>query len=90
MSPLRLQERDFEGFRWHSDSGFQLGEHGLFGAKFESLDGAMSLYVDCQACVRDCGSGRWIWTLRTPDTGPTLEEKSHGLSERYCTLLSSM
>ena len=40
MSPLRPQERDFEGFRCHSDSGFQLGEHGLFGAKFESLDGA--------------------------------------------------
>ena len=46
MGPTRPQERAFGVFRWHSDSGFQVGEHGLFGAKFESLDGAMNLHVD--------------------------------------------
>ena len=46
MGPTRPQERAFGVFRWHSDSGFQVGEHRLFGAKFEPLDGAMRLHVD--------------------------------------------
>ena len=46
MSRTRPQETRFEVFRWHSDSGFQVGEHGRFGAKFESLDGAESFRVE--------------------------------------------
>ena len=46
MSRKRPQERDFEVFRCHSDGGFQVGEHGLFGAKFKPLDGAVALHVD--------------------------------------------
>ena len=46
MSRTRPQERAFEVFRWLSDSGFQVGEHGLFGAKFKPLDGAVALHVD--------------------------------------------
>ena len=46
MSRTRPQERAFEVFRWHSDSGFQVGEHGLFGAKFKSLDGAETHHIE--------------------------------------------
>ena len=60
MGPTRPQERAFGVFRWHSDSGFQVGEHGLFGAKFESLDGAVDLHVDSAGLAILCrGSGRW-------------------------------
>ena len=46
MSRTRPQEGAFEGFRWHYDGGFQVGEHVRFGAKFESLDGAIKLNVE--------------------------------------------
>ena len=46
MSRTMPQERAFEVFRWHSDTGFQVGEHGLFGAKFEPLDGAVTMHVE--------------------------------------------
>ena len=51
MSRTRPQDRAFEVFRWLSDGGFQVGEHGLFGAKFESLDGVLNLHVEVDSAT---------------------------------------